>query len=208
LRQEFNLVHQGSAAANKVGILMEGMEFQETQIAPEDAQFLASRQFQVIEICRILRLAPHKLADFTQSHLTNIEASNEDHISSCLRPWSIRFEQAVDLKLLTADEFAAGFYTKHDFRPLLLSLSKDRADYYRKMWEVGIYNVNEIRELEGLNPISDEDGGNLRFRPANVMGLTDDGSEAEENDVSFGKNETKDRNPRGLRELLGNGHAA
>ena len=195
LRESFNLVHQGSAAANKVAILEQGLDWVETQISPENAQFLATRQFQVVEIARILRLPPHKLGDFSTAHLANLEAANDDYIISCLRPWTIRFEKAIDWKLFTTDEYQAGFYTKHDFRPLLLKLTKDRADYYRKMWEIGVYDVNEIRELEGLNPIPDAEGGSLRFRPVNEMGLTEKHS-----DLKPGQ--TDEKNPRGLMEIL------
>ncbi len=215
LREEWNLIHQGSASANKIAVLQQGVQWKETQIAPEDAQFLASRQFQVIEICRIFRLPPHKLADFNTAHLNNLEAANDDYIISCLQPWCRRFEECVDFKLFTEDEFDAGFYTKHDFRPLLLKLAKDRADYYRKMWEIGVYTVNELRELEGLNPISEEDGGDLRFKPVNIMGLTEKlpdpsakpggfpskpGDEPAKPDDS---DETDETNPRGLAEILG-----
>ena len=95
----------------------------------------------------------------------------------------------------------------------MLKLAKDRADYYRKMWEIGVYTVNELRELEGLNPILDAEGGNLRFKPVNIMGLTEklpDPSaklDAKPGDAK----ETDETNPRGLAEILGersNGFAA
>jgi HK97 family phage portal protein len=212
LRNEWNLVHQGSAAANKIAILQQGVKFVAQQISPEQAQFLASRQFQVVEIARIWRLPPHKLGDFTTAHLANLEAANDDYIISCLRPWAIRFEECVNFKLIGRDGYQAGFYTKHDFRPLLLKLAKDRADYYRKMWEIGIYTVNEIRELEGLNPVSEADGGNLRFKPVNVMGLTEKHSDLTPKGKDDGPT-TDDKAPRGLKEILFdrsvvNGHAA
>jgi HK97 family phage portal protein len=203
LRNEWNLVHQGSAAANKIAILQQGMKFVEQQISPEQSQFLQSRQFQVVEIARIWRLPPHKLGDFSTAHLANLEAANDDYIISCLRPWCVRFEECINFKLIGRDGLAKGFYTKHDLRPLLLKLTKDRADYYRKMWEVGIYTVNEIRELEGLNPIKDGDGGNLRFKPVNVMGLTEKHADMAPKPDSGGDGEpTDDKNPRGLQEIF------
>lgn len=207
LRNEVNLVHQGSASAYKIMILQQGMKFVASQLSPAMVELLASRQFQVIEICRVWRLPPHKLADFTTAHLANLEIANDDYIISCLRPWAIRFEKCVNFKLIGRDGFAKGLYTKHDFRPLLLTLTKDRADFYRKLWEIGVYTVNEIRELEGLNPIPDSEGGNLRFKPVNIMGLTEKLSDLKQN-------ETQDKSPRGLMEILAdrsvitNGHAA
>jgi HK97 family phage portal protein len=196
LRNEINLVHQGSAAGSKIMILAQGMKFIANQLSPEMVQLLASRQFQVIEICRVWRLPPHKLADFTTAHLANLETANDDYIISCLRPWAIRFEKAVNFKLLGRDGYEQGLYTKHDFRPLLLTLTKDRADFYRKLWEIGIYTVNEIRELEGLNPIPDSEGGKLRFKPVNIMGLT------EKLPVKGTDKETGEKTPRGLMEIM------
>ncbi len=208
LREEWNLVHQGSASANKIAILQEGMEFVASQISPDQAQFLASRAFQVLEICRMWRLPPHKLADFSTAPLANLEAANDDYIISCLRPWAIRFEKCIDFKLLGRDGYGAGYYTKHDFRPILLKLVKDRADYYRKLWEIGIYTVNEIRELEGLNPILDADGGDLRFKPVNIQRLTDEPADpsakpGEPPDKPDKAIETDETSPRGLVEILG-----
>ncbi len=170
-RESWNLVHQGSAGAHKVALLEEGATWKSTQIPPEDAQFLATRAFQVIEICRIFRLPPHKLADYTNAHLDNIEASNTDYEKTCLRPWTIRMEKACDWRLLTDDEWRAGFYTKHDFRPLLLRTSKDAADYYQKMFQIGYYTVDEIKALEGSNPIGEAAGGNKRFVLSNLANI-------------------------------------
>ncbi len=177
-RESWNLVHQGSAGAHKVALLEEGATWKSTQIPPEDAQFLATRAFQVIEICRIFRLPPHKLADYTNAHLDNIEASNTDYEKTCLRPWTIRMEKACDWRLLTDDEWRAGFYTKHDFRPLLLRTSKDAADYYQKMFQIGYYTVDEIKALEGSNPIGEAAGGNKRFVLANLADITKAGDPA------------------------------
>ena len=170
LRNDFNGRHQGSGNANKLGILEEGMDWVNTQINPDDAQFLLTRQFQVIEIAGILRLPPHKLGDYSHAHLANIEASNLDYLMTCLRPWCVRIEQCIDLKLLSDEEYDAGFYTRHDIRAILRASIKDRAEYYQKMFQFGM-SPDEIRELEDMNPIGEEAGGNKRFRPANMTQL-------------------------------------
>lgn len=178
LRDSVNMMHQGSANANKVAILEEGMDWVNTQINPDDAQFLLTRSFQVVEICRILRLPPHKLGDLTNAHFTNIEASNLDYLMTTLRPWCIRIEECLNLKLLSDEEYEAGFYVRHDIRAILRASIKDRAEFYQKMFQFGM-SPNEIFELEDMNPIPDEDGGNKRFRPAAMVEL---GSEPEKPD--------------------------
>jgi HK97 family phage portal protein len=179
IRDSFNAIHRGSASGNKVAILEEGMEWQDTQIDPEDAQFLATRQFQVIEIARILRLPPHKLGDYSQSHLASVEAANLDYLMTCLRPWCVRIEECMDLKLLTDEEIQQGYYVRHDIRAMLRANVKDMGDYYQKMFQFGM-SPDEIRELEGMNPIGKESGGQKRFRPANMVELAPDEDEEED----------------------------
>lgn len=178
LRDSINSIHQGSPNANKIMILEEGLDWTNTQINPDDAQFLLTRSFQVVEIARILRLPPHKLGDMTNANYSNVEAMNLDYLMTCLRPWCIRIEQCIDLKLLSDEEIKAGFYTRHDIRAILRASIKDRAAYYQQMFQFGM-SPDEIRELEDMNPIGDEEGGNKRFRPAAMIELTAEESEAD-----------------------------
>jgi outer membrane biosynthesis protein TonB len=56
-------------------------------------------------------------------------------------------------------------------RALLRASSKDRADYYTKMRDLGAFNVDQILELEDLNPIGEEAGGQARFVQLNMTTL-------------------------------------
>lgn len=178
LRESINLVHQGSAAAHKVMILEEGMKWVQNNMSPRESQMIEARQFQVVDMCRVLRLPPWKLADYSQAHLDNIEASNEDYVISCLGPFAIRAEKTIDFKLLTEEEWAAGFYAKHDFRRLLLRTAKDKAEFYQKMFQIGYYTVDEIKALEGENPIGEPAGGSKRFVQAIMIDLAKAGDPA------------------------------
>jgi HK97 family phage portal protein len=193
LRDSFNSIHRGSASANKIAILEEGMDWVETQIDPEDAQFLATRQFQVIEICRLLRLPPHKLQEYSQSSYASVEQANLDYLMTCLRPWCVRIEECLNLKLLTDEEVRAGFYCRHDIRAIMRANVKDLAEYYQKMFQFGM-SPDEIRELEGMNPIGADGGGQKRFRPANMVELDAEAPEAERQEAEgeTGPDETPD----------------
>jgi HK97 family phage portal protein len=170
LRESFNQMHQGTGNAHKVGILEEGMDWVQTSTDPDKSQLLAVRQFQVVEMARIFRVPPHKIGDYTQSHLANIEASNLDYLMTVLRPWCERLEQCLQLKLLTDKEYRLGYYIRHDIRALLRASIKDRAMFYQVMFQMGM-SVDEIREFEDMNPIGTEAGGDARFRTANTIEL-------------------------------------
>lgn len=168
-REMWNLIHQGSAGAHKIALLEEGATWKSIGVPPEDAQFLATRAFQVLEMCRIFRIPPHKLQDFAAAHLNNVEAANEDYIISCLRPWARRVEKAINFRLIGRDGYVRGRYVKHDFRPLLLRTAKDEADFYQKMFQIGCYSIDEIKALRGENPIGNAAGGQKRFIMSNLM---------------------------------------
>jgi HK97 family phage portal protein len=172
LRESLNLVHQGSAAAYKMMILEQGMKWNPgTPISPQAAEILATRQFNVLEICRLLRVPPHKLQDYTHVQPTNLEIINDDYATSCVRPWCVRWESANDFKLLTERERKAGLYCRHNMGELLRANTKDRGEWYQKMSMIGLYNRDEIAALENMNPIGEKAGGEKRFRPANLIEL-------------------------------------
>lgn len=151
-RASMNAVHQGPDNAHKFMVLTNGMKWTQTTIPPEDAQFLATRQFQVLEIARMFRLPPHKIGDYSQSHLANIEQANIDYMTTVLMPWCESIEQELNRKLFTKAERAAGFYVKHLMQAFLRGDMASRALFYEKMLGLGVYTPNRIAELEDENP--------------------------------------------------------
>jgi HK97 family phage portal protein len=169
LKKDWHRKHGGPNNAGKVAILEDGLKFQATSINPEDAEFLATRQFQVIEVCRLYRVPPNKVADMTQSHLANIESSNIDYVMTTLVPWCRAIEQELNWKLFTPAERARGYYVKHDVRALLRGDMKSRAEYFTRMRDLGAYTPNMVLEIEDENPIGPE--GDLRLVPLNMQTL-------------------------------------
>jgi HK97 family phage portal protein len=177
LRTAWNMVHQGSQNAHKTPVLTDGLKWNPTTVPPEDAQFLATRQFQVVEIARMYRLPPSKLGDFTQSHLANIEASNLDYITTTLMPWCEQVEQELNFKLLTREERAKGFFIEHNMSALLRGDMKSRAEFYTKLRDLGVLSPNQICRFENLNPIGSE--GDIRLVPLNMTTLENAGKPVE-----------------------------
>jgi HK97 family phage portal protein len=169
VRDEWERMQSGSNNTGRTAVLDAGSEWQSITIPPEDAQFLATRQFQVIEVARLYRVPPHKIGDYSQSHLANIEAANLDYLTTTLMPWCEAIEQELNLKLFTPEERVAGFYVEHNMAAFLRGDMKSRAEFYTKLRDLGVFTPNDVAERENLNPIGDE--GDIRLVPVNMQTL-------------------------------------
>lgn len=172
LRDSWNSAYSGIANAGKVAVLEEGMKFEALALSNEDAQFLASRQFSVIEIARIFRLPPHKLMDLGRATWSNIEQMSLEYVTDSLMPWLERWEAALENGLLADDE-RDQYFIEHDISRLLRGDSTSRANYIKNMFYTGALSVNEVRSLEGRNPVV---GGDRRYMPVNLAPLDEAGA--------------------------------
>lgn len=158
LRRSINQVHQGSQSAHQFMILEEGMDWIQTQISPEDSQFIATRMFQVLEIARLYGLPPHKIGDYSQSHLTNVEESNLDYLTTTLMFWITMRERVLNRRLLTRDD-RKKWTILFDITAFLRGNATARASVYQTLRNLGAINADEIRIREGMNPIGPAKGG-------------------------------------------------
>lgn len=155
LRESWESNYRGPANANKVGILEEGMKFHAISVPPEDAQFLETRQFQVTEMCRWFRMAPHKIGDLSNAHFSNIEHSAIEHVTGCLHPWFVRWEQEIARKLFMGSE--RDLYAAHNTAALLRGDLKSRYEAYAIGRQWGWHSVNDVLRKEDENPIEEGD---------------------------------------------------
>ena len=178
LKESFAEQYGGPSNTGKNLILEEGLKFSRIGIPPNEAQFLETRQFQVREICRWFRMQPHKVADLTDAHHTNIESQNIEHVVDTLLPWLLKWEQEIDRKLLAGQRIIK---SKHDTRALLRGDSQARADYYHKQFMVGALSPNDIREFEDQNPYPGGDEYFLQIQYAPVPKIVDGTARAARN---------------------------
>ncbi len=155
---------------NGTAVLEEGLTWTSITIPPEAAQYLETRQFQVLEICRWFRMAPHKIGDLSNAHFTNIEHQAIEYVQDTLMPWLIMIEQELCTKLLSPSD---GLYIRHDTRALMRGDSKARSEYYRALFQVAALSPNDIRELEDENPYVGGDEYFLQIQYAPVRKIVD-----------------------------------
>ena len=177
LRENWNSTFGGSANSGKVAVLEEGMKYTPISISPEQAQFLETRKFQIDEIARIFRVPPHMVGDLEKSSFSNIEQQSLEFVKYTLDPWVIRWEQSLSRSLLNEDEKRKYFF-KFNLEGLLRGDYESRMSGYATARQNGWMSANDIRELENLDKIPAEDGGDLYLINGNMLPLNKAGAYA------------------------------
>ena len=165
----------GSRNAGKVAVLEEGMKYTPISISPEQAQFLETRKFQINEIARIFRVPPHMVGDLEKSSFSNIEQQSLEFVKYTLDPWVIRWEQSLQRTLLSLEE-RKRYYFKFNLEGLLRGDYASRMTGYATARQNGWMSANDIRELENLDRIPAELGGDLYLINGNMLPLGNAGA--------------------------------
>ena len=197
VRESWNSVYRGVNNAHKIAVLEEGMKYQQIGIPPEEAQFLETRKFQINEIARLYRIPPHMVGDLDKSSFSNIEQQSLEFVKYTLDPWVIRWEQSLQRSLLLPGE-KGKYFIKLNVDGLLRGDYQSRMNGYAVGRQNGWFSANDIREMENMNPIPDEQGGNLylingamtKLEDAGAFAKTDTGHQntpAQENSGKRGK---------------------
>ena len=175
VKESWNAAYQGSANSHRVAVLEEGMKYQPIGISPEQAQFLETRKFQINEIARIFRVPPHMLADLEKSSFSNIEQQSLEFVKYTLDPWVVRWEQSMCRALLSDSEKPTVFI-KFNVDGLLRGDYASRMNGYATARQNGWMSANDIRELENLDRIPAELGGDLYLINGAMTKLQDAGA--------------------------------
>ena len=175
VRESWNSVYRGVSNAHKIAVLEEGMKYQQIGIPPEEAQFLETRKFQINEIARLYRIPPHMVGDLDKSSFSNIEQQSLEFVKYTLDPWVIRWEQSLQRSLLLPGE-KGKYFIKLNVDGLLRGDYQSRMNGYAVGRQNGWFSANDIREMENMNPIPDEEGGNLYLVNGAMTKLADAGA--------------------------------
>ena len=191
VREAWQSQFGGSSNSGKVAVLEEGMKYTPISISPEQAQFLETRKFQINEIARIFRVPPHMVGDLEKSSFSNIEQQSLEFVKYTLDPWVIRWEQSIMRSLLTPEEKKT-YYAKFNLDGLLRGDYQSRMNGYAIGRQNGWMSANDIRELENLDRIPAEEGGDLYLINGNMLPMRDAGAFANTTTNDDGKEETPD----------------
>ena len=158
--------HGGVSNSNKVAILEEGLKWQDTSVGQEDAQYMLTRAFQVEEIGRWYRI-PSMMLNMSGANSTyaSVEAYGLQFVIYTLFPWLVRWEKSLSMQLLLERE-RGDYFFEHLMTAILRGDTTARFTAYGQGRQWGWLSVNDIRELENMNPI---DGGDVYLQPTNMI---------------------------------------
>lgn len=165
IREDWYGMYGGVNKSQLIGIIGQGMKFNPVSVQARDAQFLESRKFSVVEVCRWFNIAPHMIFDLERSTNNNIEQQSLESVIYTFRPWCVRVEQAIKNKLILEDNISV----EHRLEGLLRGDTAARTAYYTAGRQWGWLSPNAILELENM-PLREDPGGDEYIIPANIQG--------------------------------------
>jgi HK97 family phage portal protein len=166
LKEKMRALYKGTKG-DRTMFLDAGMKMQRLTVEPGEAQFVETRQHQVEEMCRWYGVPPHKVQHLLHATFSNIEHQSIEVVVDSILPWVHRLEEEADYKVFGQNR--AGFFTKMNVDGLLRGDFQARTNGYRTLWGIGALTINEIRDMEGRNPIGPD--GDKRIVPTNMTTL-------------------------------------
>ena len=169
-KEQMDIIQHTWNKANTSGgtkLLPFGFKYSRISISPDEAQFIETRKFQAEEICRIFSVPPALVQLESQTTYNNVEQQNLMFARHTITPWAKRIEQEIDRKLIQLRE-RPEVYSKFNLNDLFRGDMQARADFYTKMLQNGVLNINEVREKEDLNPT---EGGDVHLVQVNQLAL-------------------------------------
>ncbi len=164
LKKDFAKSYQGLANTGKPIILEGGAKFSQLAIKPADAQLIENKKFQLEDIARIYRVPLHLIQNLDRATFSNIEQQSLEFVMYTMLPWFKRWEENINMQLLTPLERKAGFYIEFNINSLLRGDMQSRAMAYAQGRQWGWLSVNDIRKLENMPPIPN---GDIYMQPLN-----------------------------------------
>ena len=140
-----------------------GHELRSVGFSPEQMQLLEVQQFCIEQIARIYSLPPVFLQDLSDGTYSNTEQQDLHFVKHTLRRWIEQSEQEMNLKLFGRE---SDFEVRFNVDGLLCGDLKTRMEAHATAIQNGIKTPNEVREKEGMEPLSA--GNDLMIQGATV----------------------------------------
>lgn len=161
-REQFS----GTGNVGRTAILENGMQYKQTSMSLEDAEWIAASQFSVEQVCRIFRVPPTMVGDLRHGNYSNSVEMGRVFVTHTLRRHLVMWEQAIERALLSPAA-RDRYFAEHNVEGLLRGDSTNRATFYESGIRAGWMLPSEARRLENLPSVEGlDDAVRVQTAPA------------------------------------------
>lgn len=150
---------------NGIAVLPANVNYTQLSVDPADAQLLESREFSVVEICRFFGVHPNMCFDLTHASYNNSEMAELEFLNDTLRPILTKIEMEMEIKLFNKDDKKD---IKFDVNELLRTDKKSQAEYFTKLFNLGVLSPNDIRKELDMDEV---EGGDIHVAQVNLTSI-------------------------------------
>lgn len=141
----------------EIPFLANGFDIKTVGLSPKDAQYLDQISATKEDIFSIFKTPPGLIGSYkTGVTYSNMEQQELQWRAYGLTPLLKMIEEEFNEKLYTETEQENRF-VKFNVKALLLTDHNAQANWFKTMFGIGVYSINEIREYLDLNPLEDGD---------------------------------------------------
>lgn len=156
IKKTFQEKFGGTSNANRTLFLDSGLKYQPTSQNNQEMEFIALSRLVNLDICRLFRVPPPAVGILDDATYSNITEQSRTLVQNCIRPWTVRFEQAMNRALLSERDRET-LFIEHSLDGLLRGNLKDRYDAYKVGRDGGWLSINDIRQRENMSVIEGGD---------------------------------------------------
>lgn len=166
LRSQFKLLMNRFRQLTEPIILEAGIKFDAISSNPQEVELTKQFEAQVNEVCRLLRVPPHKVFALGNVKYENLETLEKAYVGDTLVPIAERFEERYNRALLTGKDRLKYFF-EHDRSEMTLRDTKVETERVIRAVERGVITIDEARAVLGYNPLPNK-AGQTRTIPVNM----------------------------------------
>lgn len=160
--REWNAQYSGNNAG-LTPIMENGAKLHPLGMTNADAQWIETRRYDDVALCRIFGVPPHKIGILDRATYSNMEEQNIEFFEE-VHGIASNLEQLLQMQLLTEDE-EDRLYVQFELKGVLRADSGTRGKFYHDAIQDGWMTRNEVREREDMQPL---DGLDKPLEPLNM----------------------------------------
>jgi HK97 family phage portal protein len=174
LRSDVARMYRGVDKSGLPAVLTNGLKWQSMSWDMEQAAVVEFRKLTREEVAAAYHMPPPVIGILDHATFANITEQNRMLVQHAYRPWAALIEETIGAQLIADFGDPSRLYGEFDFRDMLKGSPLDQFTAYGQAINAGWLTQNEVRELENLPRVDDEDADRLH-RPMNLTPTPEEG---------------------------------